>query len=366
MFVVQSDSHLHNHRNDRRHTDLYRTTLTNIYSDAPDFLIDLGDTFNSECYNSRFNWPWLLCNSSDALDLEEAVQRHLEQRPYLDLVCHSAPFFLALGNHEGEQGWRLDGTPNNLAVWACQARKLIYPLPAPDQFYAGNQEDVPFCGMREDYYAWQWGDALFVVLDPFWYTTTKPHNLGNVLGTDNSWDWTLGQAQYEWLIDTLKASSATFKFVFAHQLSGGVNSYGRGGIEAARYSVARHASFEWGGEDANGNPAYETQRPGWSNPIHQVLVDAGVTIFFHGHDHVFVRQELDGVVYQECPQPDESSYGHGFSTEGMYLHGVIVKNSGHLRVSVSSASVTVEYVRAYLPGEGVNGEVAFSYTIPAR
>ena len=43
--------------------------------------------------------------------------------------------------------------------------------------------------------------------------------------------------------------------------------------------------------------------------------------------------------------------------------GVVLNNSGHLRVSVSKEQVTVDYVRAYLPGDGVNGEVAYSYTL---
>jgi hypothetical protein len=365
-FAVQADSHLVNYQKDPRHCELYRSTLRNIWTDAPDFLVDLGDTFNSESYGALEDGSiWRLADD-DALDFDETVERHLAQRPYLDLVCHSAPFFFALGNHEGEQGWRLDGTPNNLAVWATNARKLLYPLPTPGSFYTGNEDQDPFCGLRQDYYAWQWGDALFVVLDPFWYTTSKPHSLGNVPGSGDNWDWTLGQAQYEWLVSTLKRSSATFKFVFAHQVTGGVNTYGRGGIEAAQYAVARRASFEWGGEDANGNPAYETHRPGWRLPIHQIMADSGVTIFFHGHDHAFVKQDLDGVIYQECPQPTDSSYGPGLSQAGDYSRGDRVNNSGHLRVSVSPATVTVEYIRAYLPGDGLNGEVAFSYTISAR
>jgi hypothetical protein len=50
----------------------------------------------------------------------------------------------------------------------------------------------------------------------------------------------------------------------------------------------------------------------------------------------------------------------------MYTYGHLVHNSGHLRVSVSPAAVTVEYIRAYLPGDGLNGKVAYSYTISAR
>ncbi len=123
---------------------LYETTLTNIAAEQPDFFLDLGDSMNSEEYDSR-----------DALDALEAVRRHIDQRPMLDLVAHSAPYFLVLGNHEGEQGWRLDGTPDNLAVWATLARKAVYPLPTSDGFYTGNSLLEPFVGLRENYYAWR-------------------------------------------------------------------------------------------------------------------------------------------------------------------------------------------------------------------
>lgn len=156
---------------------LYRWTLLNAYNEKnslderPDFLIDLGDTFHTEYYAGR-----------DAFDLEEAFQRHLDQRPFLGLVCHSMPLFLALGNHEGEEGWRLDisenldsceswdYSENNIAVWATKARKALYPNPLPNGFFSGSTDDCPFVGRRENYYSWVWGNALFIVLDPYWYT----------------------------------------------------------------------------------------------------------------------------------------------------------------------------------------------------
>ena len=350
-FTIQSDSHQWEVMRQGTNRELYLCALRNIAADNPDFHIALGDTFLCEDYSGR-----------DVLDLEDAVVRHLGQRPFLDLVCHSAPFFAILGNHDGEQGWRLDGTADNVAVWATNARKLIYPLPTPDSFYSGNTDDLPHVGLREDYYAWEWGDALLVVLDPYWYTTTKPHGAGGSPGSEDNWDWTLGFEQYDWLRRTLSESLAKFKFVFAHQVTGGVGTYGRGGIEAASHALGGQGSFEWGGEDLSGQDVFDTKRPGWGFPIHEVLVDNQVTIFFHGHDHVFVKQELDGVVYQECPRPNDLLYGPGQFT---YVYGDLVNNSGHLRVHVSPIEVTVDYVRAYLPDNGEDGEVAYSYTIAA-
>ncbi|UCG31972.1 MAG: metallophosphoesterase, partial [Phycisphaerales bacterium] len=356
-FTVQSDSHVQNliRANRVASLELYQRMLQNAAADTPDFHLDLGDTFHSEQYEEN-----------DAVDYEDTLKRHWDQRPYFGLLCHSAPLFCVLGNHEGEQGWRLDGTADNLAVWASLARQLLYLNPVPDGFYTGNAIPEEFVGLRENYYAWEWGSSLFVVLDPYWYTVTKPHNRQGP-GSEDNWDWTLGYEQYAWLKQTLEQSQATFRFVFAHQLTAGVDTYGRGGVEAARHALGNSGSFEWGGENGNGTWGFATRRPGWEGPVHQVMADNGVTIFFHGHDHVFARQKLDSIVYQECPQASDTTYGWGSLNLGQYTSGDAYPNAGHVRVTVSEWSVTVEYVRAYRPeDEGpnrTNGAVALSYTI---
>jgi hypothetical protein len=337
-FTVQSDPHaISNNRS--KNLELYQTALLNALADSPDFHLDLGDT----------------SYTANALDYTQALDYCIAHRPYFGLLCHSAPLFMVLGNHEGEMGWNLDGTADNVAVWATNARKLVYPNPYPDGFYTGSTTIEDFVGLRENYYAWEWGNALFVVLDPYWYTTTRVHNPRKG-GSGDNWDWTLGYDQYSWLKQTLEQSDARFKFVFSHHMTGGVNTYGRGGIEAAEY-------YEWGGKNEDDTWGFDVERPGWDKPIHQLMVDNGVSIYFHGHDHVFVKQELDGVIYQECPKPNLSSYNDGFAS--YYTYGDVVNNSGHLRVSVSESQVTVDYVRAYLPGDGTNGEIAYTYTITA-
>ena len=112
---------------------------------------------------------------------------------------------------------------------------------------------------------------------------------------------------------------------------------------------------------------FEQKRPGWEMPIHDLFVKTGVTIFFQGHDHLFARQELDGVVYQSTPNPADNTY-QAFNREA-YRSGDVLPNSGHLRVTVSPDEARVDYVRSFLPGDETdgrkNGDVAFSYTIPA-
>ena len=94
----------------------------------------------------------------------------------------------------------------------------------------------------------------------------------------------------------------------------------------------------------------------------------GVTIFFQGHDHLFARQERDGVIYQEVPMPADP--GYVAYNEDRYRSGVKLPNSGYLRVSVSGEQVKVDYVRCYLPKDETEqrktGEVAYSYTVRAR
>jgi len=61
----------------------------------------------------------------------------------------------------------------------------------------------------------------------------------------------------------------------------------------------------------------------------------------------------------------DATYGYGFqqySETNPYTIRVL-PNSGHLRVTVSPAQVTVDYVNAFLPGNGTNGQLAYTYTI---
>ncbi len=43
------------------------------------------------------------------------------------------------------------------------------PLTSIDETVYGDE-------LREDYYAWEWGDALFVVIDEFQYTMELPYS----------------------------------------------------------------------------------------------------------------------------------------------------------------------------------------------
>ena len=230
-----------------------------------------------------------------------------------------------------------------------------------------------------------------MVLDPYWNSAKATNE------TSTAWNMSLGKAQYDWLTNVLTNTTAKYKFIFTHNLVGGNPTSGketvvpdptspgglmRGGAEAAKY-------FEWGGKNSDLTDGFFTNgtnnHTGWAKPIHQLLVDKRVTAVFHGHDHLYAKQVLDGIIYQEVPQPSakdtNSSFTAGNAKQGGYispgLYGTVIRdNSGHLRVTVTPNGVTTEYVRAWLPtctnpsftqscetAGHVNREIADSWTI---
>ncbi|MFH2000088.1 MAG: metallophosphoesterase, partial [Planctomycetota bacterium] len=358
VFAIQADEHLQGmHKLPENLNDqmLYKTTLQNVADSKPDFFISMGDFAHTEFVEGM---------GRNACTYEEAADRYLLQRKYIDSIGHSIPFYLVLGNHEGEQGWGNYGEAESygdLPRISVAARKALIPNPSPNHFYSGNQQVTSDAGWLENYYAWHWGDALFVVLDPFSYTKYKPYGSKDA----QAWNWTLGREQYEWLHETLHDSRAKWKFIFIHQLVSSVTgNYGKGGIEAAKFKVDNRPSYEWGGEDDIGASVFDEKRPGWSHgAIHDMLVEENVTIVFHGHDHFFGKQELDGIVYLECPQPGDSDYSMGYKYQGKYTYGDFIENSGFIQVNVNPHTVLVDYIRSFLPGDGVNGKIAYSLAI---
>lgn len=339
-FTIEADEHLY----DKKGVDnMYRITLDNEAADNPDFMITLGDIFGDD-------------HTPSSTTLADMDSLHNTYRPFLGNICHSVPFYVCLGNHEGENDYYLDSIPpNNIGVSGTLTRKKYYPNPFPNGFYTGDTIPENFgMNLPENYYAWTWGDALFVVLDVY---RTESHD--TLDPKPKNWNWTLGQAQYDWLKSTLQNSTAQYKFVFAHHIRG----QGRGGITNATL-------FEWGGYDGpNGtNYNFPNKRPGWAMPIHQLFTTYGVNIFFQGHDHLFAHEVLDSVTYQEVPMAADSTYEIGMLANADAYTADTIGGTGHLRVTVSPSCVTVDFVRAYLPADTVSGlhhnrEVAFSYTI---
>ncbi len=325
-FCIQGDSHPE--RPQQHDPALYAQTLLAAAAEHPDFYLTIGDDFSVDTLRE--------------LNADTVKAVYLRQRACLSLV--GTPLFLVNGNHEQASMANLNGTADNVAVWAQTARNACYPQPAADAFYAGDTQQVQFIGQLSDYYAFTWGDALFVVLDQYWHS---PVTVDNQFGSDHDqkakrdlWQATIGDAQYQWFKQVLQTSTPKYKFVFSHHVLGTQ----RGGIDVA-------GKYEWG--DAANLAAH---RSSWEKTIHQLMVDNHVTIYFQGHDHLFVHQELDGLVYQTLPQPADPNYAS--VNADSYHTGDKLPNSGHVRVTVAPDGVKVDYVRSYLDKPD---ELAFSY-----
>ncbi len=356
-FGVQGDSHPER-AGKMFNAGLYRETLGQVAAGNPDFYIALGDDFSVDRLIER-----------NQVNETSVARIYEDQRNYLAVAGHTVPIFLVNGNHEQAGRWMLDGTPNNIAAIAGRTRTKFFSLPAPDHFYTGDPEVVEHVGLLRDYYAWTWGDALFVVLDAYWHSKVPvDHEVtGRREKGDDAprgggrqrdlWEVSIGDAQYAWFKKTLEASNAPYKFVFCHHVLG----TGRGGVEQADL-------YEWGGKDRRGRDQFAEKRPAWELPIHQLMVKNGVSIFFQAHDHIYCMQEKDGIVYQSTPNPADNTYT-AFNAAA-YKTGVKYPNSGHLRVTVSPKEAKIDYVRAVLQkdenADRKNATIAHSYTVSPK
>ena len=206
--VMQADSHLDNNTDVR----VYQQSLANMLSGKPDFMIDLGDTTMVDKFGKFFR---------------RSESQYKAQRYYMGRMAHSVPIFMVLGNHDGERG-----SDAEMSEWSLGMRHTYFPNPTD-----GND--------KHSYFAFEWGNALFIGLDPFWATMQRGAS---------GWDMTLGEKQYRWLEKTLTNSKAAMRFVFIHHLVGGLGRDVRGGAKPAAY-------MEWGGKTRTAAKASKSIAP---------------------------------------------------------------------------------------------------------
>jgi hypothetical protein len=362
-FTIQADSHLDQGVEPKVYEQTLANMLPPIAPTRPDFIIDLGDTFMTDKRGREF---------------KAALPQYDAQRYYFSRVAHSVPLFMVLGNHDGEKGTSGTGA-DDIGPWSYTQRTSRFPQPVTGAgpFNAGVGDATYYTGSTEmkdgvgsNYYAFEWGDALFIVLDPYWSTTERIRGGGGgnrgagggerdggqagqrgqrpndepLKPTDSSWTSTLGRTQYDWLTRTLERTKAKYRFVFIHHLVGGMGgAESRGGVESSPY-------FEWGGKNADGSPGFAQHRAGWAMPIHELLVKHDVSAVFHGHDHLYVNSQRDGVVYQCVPQPGNPRGNTRTATQYGYASGTLHGSPGHVRVRVETDKATVEFVRTALAG----------------
>ncbi|MBI78987.1 MAG: hypothetical protein CMQ51_01010 [Gammaproteobacteria bacterium] len=376
--------------------ELYKKTLRMVDEDRPDLYFMLGDDFSiSNLLPNYFQGD----DSGFSQSIVDDI--YINQRNFLRIMANSTALFPVNGNHEEARLSLLNTPLHNSSIFAGNARNRYFPVPTPNTFYSGNEKPIEGIGLLGDYFSFRWGDALFISIDPYWHSTrvteriggmgisrvTRPEVLrgtnpgantggmdsGTAMGvgtkawaeiegdwirltqsSGNLWDATIGDRQYQFLKKTLEESDAKYKFIFMHHVLG----TGRGGVERA-------TKYEWGGYNDKDEWEFDQERPSWGLPIHQLLVKNNVSIVFQAHDHLFAKQELDGIIYQSVPNPADPGYQEiNFQA---YKTGDLLPNSGYLNVEVSPENVKVTYKRSYLDKDetdsAMHGQIDYQYTI---
>ena len=332
-----------------------------IMRDRPfDFCIDLGDAAFLD----------------DVASPRDADQGYIDYRSVMAPLTRSVPLYLVLGNHERESGFlQRSGKPsvrqgkspaNNLTPtryqqkWCTAARLRFIPNPTGNTYPEGGEgapgydtsadwgagTDPWNNGTRthlQNFYAWTWGDALFVVLDPFRYTLP-----GSPLLPNSPTQYTLGPTQFRWLKRTLENARAKWRFVLSHHLVGGglIRMFG-----GRMQDFGAHRAYGRGS-------AADASRPGTEQRlIHQLMVQHGVQFFVYGHDHAFCHSVRDGVNYLLCGKSQDLP--RWFTGEAMReSYGDIVKQGrdkdwvralynvlGYARFHISPERVVMEWIR---------------------
>ena len=297
LFAIQADPHM----DENSSADVYNKTLDLIAASGASFLMDLGDIF-------------MVDKLADKSEANIRARYELMKGYYARLK--GVPLKIVLGNHDGELGYSSFNTKKYRA-----------------EYFPEQTSEVSYFSIAEN-------NVLHVALDPFTYTTSNPKADG--------WQWTLGKTQYDWLVRTLQNSQEQHKFVYLHHLLVG-DAQSRGGTHIANFN-------EWGGKNLDGTYGFDQQRPGWGKPIHQLLKDYGVAIVFKGHDHLYVKEELDGIIYQTLPQPSHPGEATNSAIPYGYSGGKIVGGSGYLRVKTDPTGIVVDFVK-------YDGSIADTYSI---
>jgi hypothetical protein len=299
VFAIQADPHM-----DENSTEsVYVATLNQIVAAKPSFVMDLGDIF-------------MVDKLADKSEANIRARYQLMRDYYKNL--QGLPLKFVLGNHDGELGYSSFNTKKYRA-----------------EYFPEQTADL-------SYYSFTENDVLHIALDPFTFTTQNPKADG--------WQWTLGKTQYDWLKTTLETSKATFKFVYIHHLLC-MDAQSRGGVKIASFN-------EWGGKNQDGTDGFAANRAGWALPVHQLLVKNKVTAVFKGHDHLYAKESLDGIVYQTLPQPSHAGEATNSAVDYGYGEAKVVGGSGYLKVTTQGTTANVQFVK-------FDGSVADSYQITA-
>jgi predicted phosphodiesterase len=314
MAVLMTDPHTGSFAPGTEPVRVLDKVVQNAARAKPEFVLDLGD-----------NVAWAGSREFPQNDPGGATSAYAQYRRQIGPISRHAPFFAITGNWGGESG----KFPERSIETVTAVRRALLPNPDHLTYRQGGSE-------REDYYAFTWGDALYVMLNIQTYSRpSQPNRLPNLMADVNRIEeWTLGEKQMAWFEQTLKKATERFRFVGIHHPAGGnagdeLNTlYGRGGARA------------W--------------NTGEQVKIHNLMKTHKVQIFFYGHDHVFVDDVVDGIHYTlpgSCGAPWKF-------TKAETGYERFWPDSGHAQLDVTPEKATVTFFN-------LDNKILHSFSVPA-
>ncbi len=308
-----------------------------LAAEDPDFVINLGDTTG---IGASYRWenmglPYKSLTEADKDYIARTLW--LRMRKIFSALTPSLPFFIGLGNHDGEEGW------NALRGQARSWRQKYFALPT-DQIYPEGGHS------QGNYYAFTWGGdedghggAEFIILDCTAFCGGRePARIE---------DWTLGTQQFDWLKKVLQNREKHWIFACFHHVLGGWPA----GPEETRLDLAygRGPLFTAQDYQGLGDPANVEQVR-----ITQLAAEAGVSAFLYGHDHIHYYRRLTSGWNQRplygicCGSPKKIAegwwwkgpywrrfYGDGYSRPPGFFGP-----PGYTRLTIDAQRLTADYI----------------------
>lgn len=313
-FAILADSH----RNTEKYWAEWDLLAERVGNEPVDFIMDLGDTFGL-C--NGYGKPWIKgLPGLYSTGMRRARNGHSGYCGYSDF-CADHAYYFARGNHDGLSNFDKKLTGKTLRTLL----KIFVPNPDGTTYPQGGSTDIDY---DQGYFAFEWGDVLFIVMDVVKYKDSKKTNRTPAR-------FHIGEAQLGWLNSVLQSSTQRWKFIFMHHLFGGGNTYGRGG-----------SAFAFDHEQSQ----------------IQVLAEQNGAHIFYGHDHLLAKGWANGVLYYCCGlawggQSDYIIGGTGENYSRLYPDGYTstscnsvpptCENNGYVVVEVTPTQVKIQY-KSYL------------------
>ena len=320
----------------------------------PDFVVLLGDSTGIGASYRWKSWGFPDGNLTEADRDYIARTLWLRMRKVYSGLTPSMPVYMAMGNHDGEEGW------NSLRFKSKEWRSQYFPLPVQTTYPEGGHPDGNF-------YAFSWGSdqnneggVQFIVLDVTAFCgEIEPKKI---------FDWTLGQEQLNWLEGVMSKSDKDWSFACYHHVLGGWPAgpdetdnhiaYGRGPL----FTEADYKKY--------GDPkrVEQTRITEWATKY-------GLRGFLYAHDHIFnvrkigsgaSQKDLFSVCCGSTKYDGEKGWWRGNLWTQHYGNGFMSNPdfwgpSGITRLTLKNEEARIDYVltgyttRSNLPGTAGDG-----------